>query len=321
MNAPLSGLNAGVVYHYRLVAQNPSGTVQGDDVSFTTNSSGGPVVSLLTNGGFEEGTAPWVFFTNASGSFDANAPGSGSAHAAHITIGSAGTNVQLYQAPVTLQSGMLYRLSFKAYSSSGDDLSLAIHQHGAPYAIYGLPNQRFDLTTVWGSYAVQFVASGFSGTATDGRLRFWFASYAVGGDEYFIDDVVLEKVTGTSKEGVSAESAPTLPTEPTLAGNFPNPFNPSTLIEFALPDLMEVELAIYSTMGQRINTLVKGVWSAGVHHVRWNGTDENGRAVASGVYYCRMSVSPPARRDLGQIDGRDGQTGNTLQTRRLVLLK
>jgi hypothetical protein len=303
VNSPLTGLTASTVYHYRLVAQNASGMVQGSDVSFTTSASGGTVVSLLVNGGFEEGTAPWTFYTNGSGSFDASAAGPASAHAAHLDIVSAGTNVQLYQAPLTLQAGILYRLSFKAYSSTGNDLSVSLHQHGAPYTIYGLPNQRFDLTTVWASYAVQFTASGFSGTASDGRLRFWFAPYAIGGDQYYIDDIVIEKVTPVAKQGQVVEEASVLPSEPTLRGNFPNPFNPSTLIEFAVPDRMEVEVTVYSAMGQRIATLVNGVWDAGTHHVRWNGSDDHGRLVSSGIYYCRM------------------QTGNGLQTRRMVFLK
>ncbi|MEO0264606.1 MAG: FlgD immunoglobulin-like domain containing protein, partial [candidate division WOR-3 bacterium] len=57
---------------------------------------------------------------------------------------------------------------------------------------------------------------------------------------------------------------------------------------YALPERSEVEISIYSVTGQKVATLVKGTREAGYHTVRWNGKDERGSAVGSGVYIVKM---------------------------------
>ena len=87
-----------------------------------------------------------------------------------------------------------------------------------------------------------------------------------------------------------------LPSTPTLAQNYPNPFssrragNPETTIEFALPAFANVQLAIYNLNGQRIRTLVRESRQPGRHFVRWDGRDDAGRDVASGNYFYRLQV-------------------------------
>jgi len=75
-----------------------------------------------------------------------------------------------------------------------------------------------------------------------------------------------------------------------LRENYPNPFNPSTTLTFELPKQMDVELVIYDVLGRKVNTLVKGMQRAGVHQVIWNGADNYGRAVSSGVYFYRLTT-------------------------------
>ena len=81
-----------------------------------------------------------------------------------------------------------------------------------------------------------------------------------------------------------------MPTEFALWQNAPNPFNPSTVIRFALPEAGPVRLAIYGADGRLVRVLVAGSRTAGFHETTWDGTDERGRAVASGVYVCRMQA-------------------------------
>jgi len=162
---------------------------------------------VLVNQGFESGTGNWIFHTNASGTFRTVAPGSGSSTAGNVEISSPGTNVQLYQTGFPLESGQQYRLTFQAYSNSGRDFSVTIQQHSPPSAAFGLADRSFDITTSWQTYATTFTASGFTGTVTDTRIRFWLAPYAQGGDRYYLDNVVLEKVTAGS-------SAPTITSHP-----------------------------------------------------------------------------------------------------------
>ena len=69
-----------------------------------------------------------------------------------------------------------------------------------------------------------------------------------------------------------------------LSQNYPNPFNPTTEISFGLPKAEAVKLSVYNTSGQLIRTLVNGFRSAGYHQAKWNGTDESGSRVTSGMY-------------------------------------
>ncbi len=75
----------------------------------------------------------------------------------------------------------------------------------------------------------------------------------------------------------------------TLYGNFPNPFRGQTRIEFQLPKAGRVNLAVYSVTGQLVKTLASENRAAGRHSVRWNGKDNAGRDISSGVYFYRLS--------------------------------
>jgi len=92
--------------------------------------------------------------------------------------------------------------------------------------------------------------------------------------------------------GVRAEPSldQTLPKEFGLSQNYPNPFNPVTNINYALPEVVYVRLQIYNILGQRVITLVDEPQTAGYKRVSWNGRDEYGREMASGVYFCGLEA-------------------------------
>jgi flagellar hook assembly protein FlgD len=73
-----------------------------------------------------------------------------------------------------------------------------------------------------------------------------------------------------------------------LAQNYPNPFNPSTTIRFQLERGGPVSLRVIDVRGRIVRTLVDDSRDAGWYQVRWNGTDDAGRAVASGLYFYRL---------------------------------
>jgi len=75
-----------------------------------------------------------------------------------------------------------------------------------------------------------------------------------------------------------------------LNSNYPNPFNPTTTISFSLPSEMACNLDIYNIRGQRIKTLLSEKMSSGKHHIVWDGKDDAGRTVSSGIYFYRMST-------------------------------
>ena len=98
-----------------------------------------------------------------------------------------------------------------------------------------------------------------------------------------------------------------LPTRFELGANYPNPFNPSTIIPYQLAALSHVRLEVFNLLGQRIATLVDGERSAGVHTALWDATDGSGQAVGAGVYLYRLTVGRESQ--TGRMVLVDGQAG------------
>ncbi len=86
--------------------------------------------------------------------------------------------------------------------------------------------------------------------------------------------------------------------------NHPNPFNPETTISFSLNTEKNTEIVIYNIKGQKVKTLINEKLDAGTHNVVWNGKDENGKSVTSGIYFYQFKA------------GKDFS-----QTKRMILLK
>lgn len=85
------------------------------------------------------------------------------------------------------------------------------------------------------------------------------------------------------------------PRSVTLAGNVPNPFNPSTSIQFTLGRRGSARLEVYDARGARVRTLWSGVAAAGAHVRVWDGRDGDGKGVASGVYVARLVTEDGVR--------------------------
>jgi arabinogalactan endo-1,4-beta-galactosidase len=89
--------------------------------------------------------------------------------------------------------------------------------------------------------------------------------------------------------GIAGNQTP-LPTRIQLYPNFPNPFNPETIVQFSIPRRLHILVNIYNTLGQRVRTLVDGLKDSGTFSVLWDGTDGTGTHLSSGVYLVRMSA-------------------------------
>jgi hypothetical protein len=90
--------------------------------------------------------------------------------------------------------------------------------------------------------------------------------------------------SGTVSVGGNSDTS--FPDDIQLFQNFPNPFNPVTVIEYELPMTQHVSIAVYDALGRKVQTLVNGVMPAGRHAVEWEGTN-----MASGVYFYRLETT------------------------------
>jgi len=104
--------------------------------------------------------------------------------------------------------------------------------------------------------------------------------------EYFVNSIYATRVNSGGVDSSDPET-PALDA-PALSQNYPNPFNPETTISFSLPAGGETYLAVYNLKGQKVKSLVSRILPAGDHSVVWNGRDDQGQPVASGIYYCRL---------------------------------
>ncbi|MDZ4122541.1 MAG: choice-of-anchor J domain-containing protein, partial [Candidatus Cloacimonadaceae bacterium] len=137
-------------------------------------------------------------------------------------------------------------------------------------------------------------------SAYDGQ-NVWIAIRCVSDDAFvfYVDNFSVHGIGGyVSNED---NTIPAVITE--LKGNFPNPFNPETTIRYSVADNSPVTLEIYNVKGQLVKTLVNEIKASGNHSVVWNGKDNRGTNVGSGVYFYKM------------------RAGKFSSTRKMILMK
>ena len=119
-----------------------------------------------------------------------------------------------------------------------------------------------------------------------------------GGGEWHPIEVLRNAETAVLEEFTEGT-----PDDFALDQNFPNPFNSGTVIRFQLPQSEEVELAIYNLAGQQVVTLIQGTRPAGIYSINWDGKDEQGARLATGIYLYQL------------------RNGERVETRKLTLLR
>jgi hypothetical protein len=116
-------------------------------------------------------------------------------------------------------------------------------------------------------------------------------------------DTINVYVQGTTGPPLGISEDSELPGEFAISQNYPNPFNPATTLRIQLPRLSDVKLVIYNTLGQKVRTLVNGKLSAGYHDFVWDGSNDLGQLIASGIYIYRF------------------EAGEYRQTKKMILLR
>ena len=193
--------------------------------------------------------------------------------------------------------------STEVITLNGNPISTTSNNHNASYVVdaYGpmtLPGgyvedalriRKYDSTSTWKAVSYIFLAK--SG-----------ASVQLSPSQSFPPDTGTIAVTSVTWNGplpTGIEETPVTPTEYLLRQNFPNPFNPTTTIRFAMPQRAHVTLAVFNMLGQQVAALFQGEQEAGYHEVQFNAS-----GLASGMYICRLLVRP-----LDSAVGRDSRSG------------
>jgi hypothetical protein len=169
------------------------------------------------------------------------------------------------------------------FTGNGNNLGYSNVGPGIDYTFAFPRATQFD----WTPYTLDIeVPTGVNAKALEVRLHV-YARFT--GTIYF-DDLTVEVVGATT--GVPKGDG--LPSTFELGQNYPNPFNPSTKIQYAMPRDGNITLMIYNVLGQRVRTLVNEARAAGRYEVAWDGKDDLGRSVGSGLYFYRLETGQSA---------------------------
>ena len=140
--------------------------------------------------------------------------------------------------------------------------------------------------TALGALGINVNDSDHDWDGTNGRLVFQVANSCIPRDQHL--SVASYWVNTVTSEVVSDESL--IPKQFALHNNYPNPFNPTTQIAVDLPEAAATEITVWNIIGQKVATLYSGDLSAGHHIVNFDGQDDNGQQLTSGMYLYRVTA-------------------------------
>jgi len=182
---------------------------------------------------------------------------------------------------VTSYNGTTWKIYSTEDGLAGNDVrAIAVDFYNVKwFATGGGGVTRFDGTT-WTTYTTEdgLVDNDVRAIAVDFDNVKWFATE--------------NGVSSFDERPFSVENHRDMPAVMEIKGNFPNPFNPSTTIQYAIPEgkSSHVKLNIYDLRGALVRTLVNQVINPGFHSVVWDGIDKKGNEVSSGVYIYRIQA-------------------------------
>jgi hypothetical protein len=145
------------------------------------------------------------------------------------------------------------------------------------------------VTDATGAYNIDAVAPGVVTIVADRNgYNSSQTDVVISQSQYSLDNV---NITMTPNGVTSVGDNSVVPANFALNQNYPNPFNPSTTISFELPAASRVNLQIFNVLGQEVSSLFNGDVAAGKYDVVWNGKDNNGRSIASGIYFYKLHAA------------------------------
>jgi hypothetical protein len=249
--------------------------------------------NILSNGEFDCSMQPWALGLNtakATYTIDTSA-GISTGAAALVNIENGGTatwHVQLQQ-PLAVDSGHTYIFSFTAQTTENTKvIDVSIQMNRDPYTVYYQVSPTIEALQDYGPFTWECPV-----TDHDAWIRFNIGN--TNNMIFWLDNVKWIDVNLTGLKDRNPPNADAVPSRSLLSRNFPNPFNPGTTLQYSLPDDGDVTLTLYNLRGQAVRTLARANQKSGDHSVRWDGTNEAGERVPSGVYVYRLTVKTADR--------------------------
>ena len=178
--------------------------------------------------------------------------------------------------------------------SQGEVMIYAISDSGtASFAFSDVDGSYLIDGLTPGAYKIEAVGVGYE-TGYYGGTEVASAANVTVGDMQSASDVNIQ-LTGSTTSVDSETSSGQAPVSFSISQNYPNPFNPTTEIYYQLPSTAMVSIKIYNMLGQEVRTLVNSTQKAGFMRVQWDGKNDAGLGVASGIYLYRFNVENATR--------------------------
>ncbi len=169
---------------------------------------------------------------------------------------------------------------------AGEVIAAEITEADGSFLLHGVPA---------GKYSLMASQTGYDESYLDGTSEENSKDLSVGDGLQVYDTVI---VLGDVTTAIETETM--VPVAYQLEQNYPNPFNPSTTIRFVLPNTAQVKLQIFNLLGKNVRTIFEGSRQAGAYSLSWDGTDNNGVVLASGMYIYRLEAQSESGRFVDQ---------------------
>lgn len=254
-----------------------------DSTLYAINRDGTLRWSFSTGGGIESSPAIIDNGVLYIGSFDGNL----------YALGNGGPDVGVVsidvQGEVMAGASFIPRATVRNYRSGSRSFDVSCVIDSAGIAVYEDTLTVNDLGEIT---SVQETFRHWSVGADSGVVYNVTVATRLGGDDNWFNDTLTAHVRAVSSVGSHAKGDGTGVQRDYFLGQcYPNPFNAATTIEFSIRERSHVTLQIYNIAGQRVRTLVDEDRAPGVHaDVTWDGRDNDGRPVASGIYFYRLTA-------------------------------
>lgn len=179
---------------------------------------------------------------------------------------------------------------------AGSNFAIAFFIDGI-YQNASSPTNRVMITKIPGQSAYHSYT--YLNNPSSGAEPNWY--YITDGEGNIALHLIRAYVSYTTSD--NKEVIELLPASYSLDQNYPNPFNPSTIISYQIPEMSNVQIKIYDALGREVKTLIDEMKPAGKYNIAWDGRDNFGNRVVSGVYFYKIIA------------------GNFVQTKKMIMMK